>query len=347
MNRIREEDEDEDEDEDDGSDTAERDKWGTGVESERGTSRDDRGACCRCCFSRWCRKGNSTTEDEQRKLSSEQLADKEDELDQIWDKLVHKLDRAMKRSGGGRKHQTGAAGVGGLLSSPRDSSHQPQHGAAMGRTSSAGAPPSPGGGRRRSGRSPVYQGQQGARRGSLSSLSSFDNQGGAPLSDHESQFSDQQLSEAGDTERPKGLPARVIAETIERLGTARAEDAFRICRYACIFCAVLHSLAPLLHYLIWVRTTPLLSDLCMKNYHFAKTGSGQTWGNSFSQERRFSQGCVEETQLHCDASCEPATALCVDGYEILVEKTPCLRCDFVLKTIILPSQARDKHIVAY
>ena len=54
---------------------------------------------------------------------------------------------------------------------------------------------------------------------------------------------------------------------------------------------------------------------------------------------------MEETQLHCDASCEPATALCVDGYEILVQKTPCLRCHFVLKTIILPSQARDKHIV--
>ena len=72
----------------------------------------------------------------------------------------------------------------------------------------------------------------GSRRGSLSS-------------DHGSE------AEFGTAANRPGLPARVIAEAIVKLGHAKAESAFRVCRYVAIVCAALHALAPTFHFLVW------------------------------------------------------------------------------------------------
>ena len=101
-----------------------------------------------------------------------------------------------------------------------------------------------------------------------------------------------------------------------------------------------------------VRKTPLfLRTFLYKNDHFAKTGSGQTWGKLRKEMRFLLQGyaappCaalawaalegdgVPSAQRHSEELPQPRYA---HGNAYL------LRCHFILRLIVLPRQARDKH----
>eukprot|EP01046_Picozoa_sp_COSAG06_P023945 COSAG06_NODE_1925_length_8052_cov_11.269584_2_plen_147_part_00 len=78
------------------------------------------------------------------------------------------------------------------------------------------------------------------------------------------------------------------------------------------------------------------------NHYFAKTGSGQTCGQSaHKQGCGFDSACLLLLFRPARASQEPAD--CDPWTEEEVRKRHCLRCHLYIEVIFLTRQARDKH----
>jgi hypothetical protein len=87
--------------------------------------------------------------------------------------------------------------------------------------------------------------------------------------------------------------------------------------------------------------------LILEMHHFAKTGSGQTWGKHPKRETCvYYRRCLELERSdvaggqHDQRERQDDYA---DRIVPVVRKTCFFRCNFILKTIFLPRQARDQH----